>query len=121
MGIRRFSFANIERVEKSLFQWILPRRNRLAFLLFVISILVTADFTPYTNLLLNPYLIVLISLILVPLVLDLDPRIFFVLGIICFFPAMFLWFIGQTEEAEVLTEYIFIILLSGSFKTFLSS
>ncbi|MBI2268243.1 MAG: hypothetical protein HYU80_02205 [Candidatus Blackburnbacteria bacterium] len=121
MGIRKFTFADIERVEKTLFQWILPKRYRLVLLLFVISMLTAAGFAPYFNLILNFYIIVLVSLVLTPIILNVDSKIFFVVGIVCFFLAALLWFMGQTEEAEVLTEYIFIILLSGSFKAFLSS
>lgn len=122
MKFSKFGFANVERMERDLFRWILPRRYRLVFLLFVISLLVVTKFIPYVNLLfLNPYLIVLVSLILTPFILDVDPKIFFVVGIGCFFLAGLLWFTGQTEEAEVLTEYIFVILLSGSLRAFLSS
>lgn len=120
MGIKKFTFANVESVEKRLFQWVSPRRYRLVFLLFVISMVVAADFVPYVNLFLNSYVVVLISVLLVPFVLDLDSKIFFALGTSCFFLVVILWFIGQTEEAETLTEYIFIILLSGSVKVFLS-
>lgn len=119
MVFSKFGFTSVEAVERSLFRWVFLKRYRLVFLLFIVSVLVAAGFAPYINLILNPYLVVLIFLIFTPFVLDLDPKIFFVVGIVCFFPAALLWFTGQIEEAEVLVEYVFVILLSGSFKAFL--
>lgn len=121
MEIKKLTFLIIKRVKKSLLQWGFSRRRRLIFLLFVISMLVAADFAPYTNLLLNFYLIVLVSLVLTPFILDVDPKVFLAVGIVSFFMIALLWFAGQIEEAEILTEYIFVILLSGSFRAFLSS
>lgn len=121
MDFRKIKFASLDGIERKTIHWIIPRRHRLMFLIFVVLVLRTTEFVPYINLFFNPYLVVLISLVLTPLILDVEPKIFFTVSIACFFLAVFLWFTGQIEEAEVLTEYIFAILLAASFKAFLSS
>lgn len=121
MDFRKIKFASLDGMERKIIHWIIPRRHRLMFLVFVVLVLRATEFIPYINLFFSPYLVVFMSLVLTPLILDVPPKIFFAVGIACFFLAAFLWFTSQIEEAEVLTEYIFVILLSGSFKAFLSS
>lgn len=121
MDFRKIKFASLEGIERKIIHWIILRRHRLMFLVFIVLLLRVTEFIPYINLFFSPYLVVFMSLVLIPHILDLEPKIFFAVGIACFFLAAFLWFTGQVEEAEILTEYIFVILLSGSFKAFLSS
>lgn len=112
---------NVEKIEKGLAVWVIRKRHRIVLFIFVVSLLITTFFIPYLNLLVNSYVIFSTSLLLAPFILDLDPKLFIITGIFFFFLAFFLWSVNQIEEAETLTEYIYIILLSGSLKALFSS
>lgn len=88
-------------------------------LLLVGLTLFAANYIPYINLFSNTYLIILVLLSLTPLILDIDGKIFIGIGLLLFVMTFLIWFVGQTEEAEALAEYIFIFFLSGSLKSLL--
>lgn len=88
-------------------------------LLLVGLMLYAANYVPYINLFSNTYLIILVLLSLTPIILDIDGKIFIGIGLLLFVMTFLLWFVGQTEEAEALGEYIFIFFLSGSLKSLL--
>lgn len=111
----------MEKIEKIIVHWVAPRRYRLILFFLVILMIISTAYIPYINLISNFYLVWLVSLVAMPLILDIDHKIFFAAGTMLFFLTALLWFIGQTEEAEVLTEYIYIILLSGTINALFSS
>lgn len=121
MTIRNFTSSDIKTAEKAVVRWVLPRRYKLTVFFLVILITMSTKYIPYINLVSNAYVRWLFILVSAPLILDIDPRYFFIFGVTCFFLTAVLWFIGQTEEAEILADYIFIVLLSGAIKAFFSS
>lgn len=81
-----------------------------------------ANYIPYISLLLSkPYLSILILVCLAPFILKVEAKILFTLAIGGFLLVFLFWFLGQTEEAEVLIEYIFILLLAGTIRSFVAS
>ncbi len=114
--LRKTNFAFVENVERSILIWLRVRKYRLSFFIFVVAILFTFSHAPYINLFLNSYLIILISVILAPFILDIDARPFFVIALALFIVTFFMWFFDK-NGAETLGEYIFIILLSGVLRT----
>ncbi len=108
-----------EKLGKNFSNWILSRKYRLILFILVLAVLRASDTVPYVNLIVNPYLIVLIAVVLCPLILDIDPKPLFIIGTMGFLLAALLWFMGQIDEAETLGEYVFIVLISGTLKAFL--
>lgn len=121
MIFRKFKFEDMEKLEKIFAVWVFRKRHRIVLFVFAVLLLFTAFFIPYLNLFINSFLIFSTALILAPFILDIDSKVFFVIGIILFFLTFVLWSVNQLEEAEILTEYIYIILLSGSLKSLFSS
>lgn len=110
----------IKELQTILDRWFFQRRYRILLFILIAIMLFAANFIPYINLISNTYLILLILLVLVPLILDIDEKIFITFGLTLFVFAFFIWFLGQTEETESLTDYIYIFFLSGSLKALFS-
>lgn len=106
------NFSLAENVGETVLTWILTRKYRLVFFGIVVSLLVAVSHAPYINLLFDSYLIILISTILSPFILNIGARPFFIVSLVLFAVTVIVWFVNW-EEAEIITDYIFIILLSG--------
>lgn len=109
------------KLEKNVFLWIVTKWHRILIYSFVVLMLFILHQSSYINLFFNSYLFILTSVAVAPFVLKIDNKLFFWVGIALFAPVLFLWLIGQTENAQSWSEYIFVILLSGSLRIFLSS
>ena len=109
-------------MQKSIDDWIFQRRYRLLIFVCVILFGFAANYIPYISLLFSkPYLSILILVCLAPFILKVEAKILFTLAIGGFLLVFLFWFLGQTEEAEVLIEYIFILLLAGTIRSFVAS
>lgn len=120
MVINNFRLLSLDKLEKDLGQWLFLRRYRLIVLVVVLSGLVTASKLPYLNVFVSSYLIIFISLVIIPFILKIRAKVLIAIGISLFFVVFIYWIFGRADEAEKLTEYIYIILLSGVLKSFLS-
>lgn len=116
---RNKKLYSLKDFQKQLDKWVYKKRYRLMLLLLVGLTLFAANYIPYINLFSNTYLIILVLLSLTPLILDIDGKIFIGIGLLLFVITFLIWFVGQTEEAEVLANYVFIFFLSGSLKSLL--
>jgi len=116
MSYIKLNFQNVEEVERMFSIWIFKRRYRIVFFAFVVFLLLAFSLAPYVNLILNTYLIIFISSSLAPFILDLDVKLLITMGVTLFILTFFLLLTAQTEEAEFIAEYIFVILFSGSLK-----
>lgn len=113
-------FETIKKIERDFAIWIFSRRYNFVFLVLVVAGLFGILLIPYLNLLINWYTIILISLILAPFILNMEYKILISVSILLFVAVFILWVFRQTTEAENLTEYIFILLLSGALRSALS-
>lgn len=115
--IDRNSAKNLER---QILRWIWVRRYRM--ILFILSVLFLIIFSkaPYVNLFFNSYLIMFVSAILAPLILDIDDKPFFVTIFLFFSILPFVW-LTDRDSSQVLTNYIFILLFSAVIKALHSS
>ncbi|TSC90507.1 MAG: hypothetical protein G01um10145_179 [Microgenomates group bacterium Gr01-1014_5] len=120
MEIKKLKLLDVGKVEKYLARWIYTKRYRLITFSFIILLLLSSFFVPYLNLIVTSYLLIFLAFVLAPFVLDIDAKIFIVTGITLFFLTFIVWSLGQTEEAESIANYVYIILLSGSLKALLS-
>lgn len=106
------NFIFVESSGKIVLTWILARKYRLVFFSVVVGFLVALSQAPYANLLFDSYLIILVSTVLSPYILSIDARPFFIVSLALFAVTAIVWFVNW-EEAEIITDYVFIILLSG--------
>lgn len=113
-----FSFA--ESVGEFVLTWVLVRKYRLVFFSIVVGFLVVLSRAPYINLLFDSYLIILVSMVLSPFILNIGARPFFILSLVLFVVTVIMWFVNW-EEAEVIADYILVILLSGVLRELFSS
>lgn len=120
MRIKKIKLPDIGKFEERLARWIFSRRYRVVTFSLIILFLFATFFVPYLNLVVSTYFLILIALVFMPFVLDIEAKIFFVTGLLMFFLTFIVWSLGQTEEAEVIANYVYIILLSGSLKALLS-
>ena len=111
------SAKNIERI---ILKWIWVQRYRVPLFVLAVLFLIGISLAPYINLFFNSYLIIFMSVILAPFILDIDDRLFFAIAIVLFTLAFIMWFI-DSDSAEAITTYIFIILFSGIVKALFSS
>ena len=110
----------VQKIEKKVWYWIKTRRFRLPFFIFLVAIIIIFFKAPYINLFFNSYFIFFISLILAPFILDIDAKYFFILAVIFFGFAIMLFLLNK-DELEMIGNYIFIFLFSGSIKMLFSS
>lgn len=116
----KINFRIVEKVEVTILKWIQVRRYKLPFFIFTVGLLILLSHTPYINLFFSSYLVILISVILAPFILDIDAKPFFTASMYLFIFTLVAWFIDR-DGAEMIAEYIFIILLSGILQTLFSS
>lgn len=116
----KISFSLAESVGEPILTWILARKYRLVFFSMVVGFLVVLSHAPYINLLFDSYLVILASAVLSPFILSIDARPFFIVSLVLFVVTVIVWFV-HWEEAEVIADYIFIILLSGVLRELFSS
>jgi len=106
--------------EKFIFGWARPRKNRIVLFVVLFLCLLMFSFAPYFNLVFNFYLVALVATVLAPFVLDMDPKLFFIVATILLvlaLPAQFF----DPNTAETLGNYVFIALLSGVLRSFVLS
>ena len=108
----------MEKIEKYTLGWIIAKRHRIFSLILITTAILISSQLPYINLFVSEYILIMTLVIITPIVLDLNFKILIGTGILLFLPTAFLRFIGQTEAAEALADYIFILLLSGTIKAF---
>lgn len=98
--------------------WI--RRYRVSPFILAVASLIVFSRIPYVNLFFSYYLIIFISVILAPFILDIDDRLIFLTAIILFTLTLIMWFIDR-YSAEMIANYIFIILFSAVGKALFAS
>ncbi|OGE16948.1 hypothetical protein A3F00_02910 [Candidatus Daviesbacteria bacterium RIFCSPHIGHO2_12_FULL_37_11] len=106
-------------IENNILKWIWIRRYKTPIFILAVLLLILISKAPYINLFFNSYLIIFISAILAPLILDIEYKPLFTFSIILFTLALVLWFYDR-DSAEAITNYIFIILFSGVIKIIFS-
>lgn len=116
----KVNFEIVERVEVSILRWVQVRRYRLPFLIFVVGSLMFLSHAPYINLFFGSYLVILTSVVLTPFILDISAKPFFITFVYLFIFTLVAWFVDK-DGAEMIAEYIFIILLSGILRALFSS
>lgn len=107
-------------IEKTILRGIWIRRYRLPLFILAVLLLIGFSHAPYVNLFLNSYLIIFVSAVLAPFILDIDDRLIFAAAIVLFTLVLVIWFTDR-DSAEAITIYIFIILFSGVVKSLFSS
>lgn len=100
--------------------WIDIRKYRLILFSLVAIILLVFSYTPYTNLLINLTLVIFLSVLMAPFMLDLDEKLYFGVIIFLLFLVLFLYVTNQREEAELVSQLIYILFLSGSLRAIFS-
>lgn len=107
-------------IEKTILRGIWIRKYRVP--LFILAVLLLMGFSnvPYVNLFFNSYLIIFVSAILAPFILDIDDRFLFKAAIVLLTVAFIMWF-NDRDSAEITAHYIFIILFSAVGKALFSS
>lgn len=116
----KINFRIVEKVEVTILKWIQVQRYKLPFFIFIVGSLILLSHAPYINLFFNSYLVILASVVLASFVLDIDAKPFFTASMYLFIFTLVAWFIDR-DNAEMIAEYIFIILLSGMLQTLFSS
>lgn len=108
---------NLERI---FFKWIWIRRYRtLSFILLVLFLIVFSK-APYINLFFNSFLIIFVSTILAPLILNIDDRHLFVILLVFLLLLLPVWLVDR-DSAQMLANYIFILIFSAVVKALLTS
>lgn len=120
MKLEKFDMILIQKIENSFWQWIWQRRYRIPLFFLLVLLIILFSNAPYVNLLFSYFFIIFISLLITPFVLDIDAKYFFILSMIFFVIAFIVWF-SDREFAEVIGNYIFIVLFSGVLKAYFSS
>ena len=109
MPIERGKMSSLENIEKKFLKFILERRYRLLFFVFVITALLVLSNAPYINLFFNSYLFIFIIILLAPLIIDIDATPLFMVAVVLLCLAPIMWFIDW-YTAEIIGNYIFITL-----------
>lgn len=109
----------LQKQEKAFRQWTYVRKYRIPLFVLLVALLYAFSNAPYMNLFLNAYFIILICVILSPFILKIDARFFILAAISLFLYAFIIWFTDQ-DRAEMIGNYIFILLLTGVMKTYFS-
>lgn len=117
--IRKVNFNLIKYIEKVIADWVWLRRYRIPIFILAVILLVVFSKAPYINLFFNTYLIIFMSVILAPIILDIDDKPLFALAIVLFILTLILWF-SDRDGAEAMTNYIYVVLFSGVIKTIFS-
>lgn len=118
--VGKTNYRIVEKVEIVILKWIQVRRHKLPFFIFIVGLLILLSHAPYINLFFSSYLVILASVVLVPFVLDIDTKPFFVISICLFILTLVAWF-ADRDGAETIAEYIFVTLLSGILRALFSS
>lgn len=118
MGI--FNFDSVRNIERIILKWIWIRRYRVPLFILVVVLLLGFSHAPYVNLFFNAYLIFFVSAILAPFILDIDDRPIFATATLFLIIASMVWF-SDRDVAEMMVNYVFIILFSGVTKALFSS
>lgn len=116
----KINFDSAKNIERVILKWIWFQRYRVPLFILAVLLLTGFSLAPYINLFFNSYLIIFMSVVLAPFILDIDDRLFFAIAIVLFTLAFIVWFIDR-DNAEAITIYIFIILFSGVVKALFSS
>ena len=119
MSFKRINFHTIENIEKPVLDWICVRRFRIPLFFLTILLLLVFSKAPYVNLFFNYYLIILITSILTPFILDIEDRFFFMAAVVFLILTLFLWFYDR-DIAGNITNYTLIILISAVLRIFSS-
>lgn len=116
----KINFKIVEKVEVGILEWVRVRRYKLPLFIFIIGSLMLLSHTPYINLFFSSYLVILTSVVLTPFILDISAKPFFITFVYLFIFTLVAWFVDN-DGAEMIAEYIFIILLSGILRALFSS
>ena len=116
----KVNFAVIEDIEERFLKFILERRYKLPFFVFVTTAILVFSNAPYINLVMNSYLSIFIVILLAPLIIDINIAPLFIMAVALFVIAIIWWFIDP-YGAEIIGNYIFIILFAGIVKALFSS
>ena len=120
MVFKKINLDSTKDIEEAILRWIWIRRYRMPLFILAVLLLIGFSNAPYVNLFLNSYLIIFVSAILAPFILDIDDRLLFKAVIVLFTVAFIMWFTDR-NSSEAITNYIFIILFSGVVKALFSS
>ena len=112
----------IDSVESSILEWIRVRKHRLPLFILVVTMLFAFSHAPYINLFLNSYSIIFLSIVLSPLILEINAELFFAGALFLIIPALLLS-LGEfnKEEAEIIGNFIFTLLSAGLMRLISSS
>ncbi len=110
----------IENWEKAFFDWLVLSRYKIVFLLLVSIIIIFVSFLPYINLIIAKELVPIVIFIAAIFILGLDEEKIIKFGLLIFVVTLFFYLIDRLETAEILANYIYLILLTAVIKSIFS-
>lgn len=110
----------LENIEKAFFNWLVFNRHKIIFLFFVTIVIIFISLLPYINLVIPKELIPVIIFIAAIFILDLNIEKIIKLGLFIFIIALFFYLIDRLETAEILANYIYLILLTAVIRSIFS-
>lgn len=117
---KKVNLDSAKDIEETILRWVWVRRYRVPLFILAVLFLIGFSHMSYVNLFFNSYLIIFVSVILAPFILDIDDRPLFKAAIVLFTLVLIMWFTDR-DSAEATVNYIFIFLFSAVVKVLFSS